>query len=290
MTSPSTTPSWRRHLPLITNVTRYGVLIVIGFLMLYPLLWMIGSAFKNNHDIFSSIGFIPAHPTADGFKSGWKTSTEYSFGHYLINTMEIVIPKVIVTVISSVIVAYGFARFAIPGRKWLFGLLMATVLLPKSVLLIPQYLMFRQFGWLDTYFPLYVPQAFAVEGFFVFLIIQFMRTLPRDMEEAAVMDGCNSFQVLTLVVCPVILPAIISVALFQFMWSMNDFVQPLIYLSSVEKYPVSLALKMSIDVTEATNWNEILAMSTIALAPSLILFFAAQKYFVEGITSGAVKG
>lgn len=281
---------WRKHLPVINAFLRYGILIAIGFLMLYPLFWMIGGSFKNNQEIFSSIGFIPKEPTLDGFKKGWETSTEYTFATYLINTMKIVVPKVIVTVISSVIVAYGFARFAIPGRNLLFALLMATVLLPKSVLLIPQYLMFREFGWLDTYLPLIVPQAFAVEGFFVFMIIQFMRSLPMEMEEAAVMDGCNSFQVLTLVVAPVILPAIISVALFQFMWSMNDFLQPLIYLSSVEKYPVALALKMSIDVTEATSWNEILAMSTIALAPSLILFFLAQKYFVEGITSGAVKG
>ncbi|MGN6207886.1 carbohydrate ABC transporter permease [Asticcacaulis sp.] len=286
----ATRQGWRRYLPLINAFIRYGLLIGIGFLMLYPLFWMIGGAFKNNHEIFASPGFIPAHPTTDGFTKGWKTSTEYTFTTYLLNTMKIVIPKVILTVISSVIVAYGFARFAIPGRKLLFALLMATVLLPKSVLLIPQYLMFREFGWLDTYLPLYIPQAFAVEGFFVFLIIQFMRSLPVDMEEAAVMDGCNSFQVLTLIVCPVILPAIISVALFQFMWSMNDFLQPLIYLSSVEKYPVALALKMSIDVTEATSWNEILAMSVIALAPSLILFFVAQKYFVEGVTSGAVKG
>ncbi|WP_298325141.1 carbohydrate ABC transporter permease [Asticcacaulis sp.] len=281
---------WRKHLPVINAFVRYGLLILVGFLMIYPLLWMIGGAFKNNAEIFSSVGFIPKSPTTDGFINGWKTSTEYTFATYLLNTMKIVVPKVIVTVISSVIVAYGFARFAIPGRKWLFALLMATVLLPKSVLLIPQYLMFREFGWLDTYLPLYAPQAFATEGFFVFMIIQFMRSLPLDMEEAAVMDGCNSFQVLTLIVCPVILPAIISVALFQFMWSMNDFLQPLIYLSSVEKYPVALALKMSIDVTEATSWNEILAMSTIALAPSLILFFLAQKYFVEGVTSGAVKG
>lgn len=289
-TSHAPDAGWRKHLPVLNALLRYGILILIGFLMLYPLFWMIGGSFKNNHEIFSSIGFIPKEPTLDGVINGWKTSTEYTFATYLINTFKIVIPKVIVTVISSVIVAYGFARFAIPGRKYLFALLMATVLLPKSVLLIPQYLMFREFGWLDTYLPLYIPQAFAVEGFFVFMIIQFMRSLPLEMEEAAVMDGCNSFQVLTLIVAPVILPAIIAVALFQFMWSMNDFLQPLIYLSSVEKYPVALALKMSIDVTEATSWNEILAMSTIAIAPSLILFFAAQKYFVDGITSGAVKG
>ena len=269
---------------------RYAVLIGVGLLMLYPLLWMLGGAFKPNHEIFSSIGFIPQEPTLDGFVKGWRTSTEYSFGTYLLNTFEIIVPKVIVTVISSVLVAFGFARFNVPGKRILFALLIATVLLPKSVLLVPQYLMFRELGWLDSFLPLYVPAAFATEGFFVFMIVQFMRSFPPDMEEAAVMDGCNSLQVLLYVVVPVIMPAIVSVALFQFMWSINDFLGPLIYLSSVEKYPISLALKMSIDVTEATSWNQILAMSTIALAPSLLLFFAAQKYFVEGITVGSVKG
>jgi oligogalacturonide transport system permease protein len=269
---------------------RYGVLVAVGLLMLYPLLWMVGGAFKPNHEIFSSIGFIPHEPTLEGFTKGWQTSTEYTFARYLLNTFAIIVPKVVATVVSSVLVAFGFARFNLPGKRTLFALLIATILLPKSVLLVPQYLMFREMGWLDTFLPLYVPSAFATEGFFVFMIIQFMRSFPREMEEAAVMDGCNSLQVLWHVVVPVIMPAIISVALFQFMWSMNDFLSPLIYLSSVEKYPVALALKLSIDVTEATSWNQILAMSTIALAPSLILFFAAQKYFVEGITVGAVKG
>jgi oligogalacturonide transport system permease protein len=269
---------------------RYAVLIGVGLLMLYPLLWMVGGAFKPNHEIFGSIGFIPSEPTLDGFREGWRTSTEYTFATYLANTFMIVIPKVILTVISSVLVAYGFARFAVPGKRILFALLIATVLLPKSVLLIPQYLMFREFGWLDTFLPLYVPSAFAVEGFFVFMIIQFMRSLPPDLEEAAVLDGCRSWQVLLYVVVPLLMPAIIAVALFQFMWTMNDFLQPLVYLSSVENYPVSLALKLAIDVTEATSWNQILAMSTIALMPSLILFFVAQRYFIEGTTVGAVKG
>lgn len=271
-------------------LVRYGILIGVGFLMLYPLLWMIGGAFKPNHEIFSSIGFIPRDPTLDGIVQGWNTSTEYTFATYLLNSFRIVVPKVILTVISSVLVAFAFARYAIPGKKILFALLIATVLLPKSVLLIPQYLMFRELGWLDTFLPLYVPSAFATEGFFVFMIIQFMRSLPQELEEAAVIDGCNSFQILLYVLVPMLMPAIISVALFQFMWSMNDFLGPLVYLSSVEHYPVSLALKMSIDVTEATSWNQILAMSTIALLPSLILFFLAQRYFVEGTTGGAVKG
>lgn len=271
-------------------VLRYLVLTAVGLLMLYPLLWMVSASFKPNHEIFGSIGLWPRDPSVEGFIQGWRTGTEYSFGRYLINTFAIVIPKVVLTVVSATIVAYGFARYNVPGKRYWFALMVATILLPKSVLLIPQYLMFREFGWLDTYLPFYVPCAFATEGFFVFMIVQFLRGIPADMEEAAMIDGCASWQVLWHVVVPVIWPAIVSVALFQFMWSMNDFLYPLIYLSSVEKYPVALALKLSIDVTEATAWNQILAMSTIALLPSLIVFFFAQRYFVEGITSGSVKG
>lgn len=274
----------------INAMVRYGVLIGVGLLMLYPLFWMVAASFKPNHEIFGSIGLWPEAPTLDGVIQGWRTGTEYSFATYLFNSFAFIIPKVVLTVISSVLVAYGFARFRMPGKQLWFALMVATILLPKSVLLIPQYLMFREFGWLDTYLPLYIPCAFATDGFFVFMVVQFMRGFPPDMEEAAVIDGCNSLQVLWHVVVPVIMPAIISVALFQFMWSLNDFLYPLIYLSSVEKYPVALALKMAIDVTEATAWNQVLAMSTIALLPSLVVFFLAQRYFVEGITSGAVKG
>lgn len=270
--------------------TRYAILIGAGFLMLYPLLWMVGGAFRPNDEIFQSVGVLTRHPTLDGFVNGWKTGTEFTFATYLANTFRIVIPKVILTVISSVLVAYGFTRFNVRGSRVFFALLIATILLPKSVLLIPQYLMFREFGWLDTFLPLYLPAAFATDGFFVFLLVQFLRSVPAEMEEAALMDGCNSFQVLLHVVLPVIMPAVISVALFQFMWTMNDFLGPLIYVSSVEHYPVALALKLSIDVTQSTAWNEILAMSTIALLPSLVVFFLAQKYFVEGATAGAVKG
>jgi len=285
--APASLARLRTHLG---PALRYSVLIALGFLMLYPLLWMIAGALKPNHEIFSGIGLIPQAPTVEGVAKGWKTSTEYTFSTYFSNTFRIVVPKVILTVISSVLVAFGFARFHLPGRRLLFGLLIATVLLPKSVLLIPQYLMFRELGWLDTFLPLYVPSAFATEGFFVFLVVQFMRSFPPEMEEAAVIDGCNSLQVLWHIVVPVIMPAIISVALFQFMWSMNDFLGPLLYLSSVGNYPISLALKISIDVTEATAWNEVLAMSTLALLPSVLVFFFAQRYFIEGVTLGSVKG
>ncbi len=234
----------------ISRTVRYVILLVVGLMMLYPLAWMFSASFKPNHEIFTTLNLWPSHATWDGFINGWKTGTEYNFGHYMINTFKYVIPKVILTIISSTVVAYGFARFEIPWKKFWFATLIATMLLPSTVLLIPQYLMFREMGMLNSYLPLYLPTAFATQGFFVFMLIQFLRGVPRDMEEAAQIDGCNSWQVLWYVVVPILKPAIISVALFQFMWSMNDFIGPLIYVYSVDKYPIALALKMSIDVTE----------------------------------------
>ncbi len=273
----------------IAAILRYVILIIFAIIMSYPLLWLVGASFKSNHEIFSSASVFPSNIDFSSYINGWKTKTEYTFLTYFLNTFKYVIPKVILTTISSILVAYGFARFPIPGKKIWFSCMMLTILLPTSVLMVPQYLMYKEFGWLDTFFPLVVPTAFAVQGFFVFMVTQFLRGIPIDMEEAAIIDGASSFQVLFYVVVPLIKPAIISVALFQFMWSMNDFLGPLIYISSVDKYPVSLALKMAMDVTEATNWNEILAMSVVTLIPSITIFFMAQKTFVEGISSGAIK-
>jgi oligogalacturonide transport system permease protein len=274
----------------ISAAVRYALLPIVGFIMLYPLIWLVGAAFKTNSEIFANPGFIPAEPTLEGFIEGWKTSTPYSFGHFFWNTFLIILPKTIGTAISCTAVAYGFARFEFPGKKVLFAILIATLLLPNVVTRIPQYLLFRDLGWLDTFLPLWVPSALAGDAFFVFMVVQFLRSIPRDMEEAARVDGANSFQTLIFIVVPMLAPALISVCLFQFMWTMNDFLGPLIYISSVDKYPISLALKLSIDTTEAFEWNRILAMSVLSILPALIVFFMAQKYFIEGISTGGVKG
>lgn len=280
----------QRRREALSATLRYGVLFIVGLIMLYPLIWLIGASFKTNAEIFSGAGFWPSDPTFDGYVNGWKTSTPYTFGHFFWNTFLIIAPKVIGTAISCTLVAYGFARFDFPGKKLLFSVLIGTLLLPNIVTRIPQYILFRDLGWLDTYLPLWVPAAFAGDAFFVFMIVQFLRSLPRDMEEAARVDGANSIQTLVYIVVPMLVPALISVCLFQFMWTMNDFLGPLIYISSVEKFPISLALKLSIDTTDAFEWNRILAMSVLALTPALVVFFLAQKYFIEGISTGGVKG
>ena len=274
----------------INAIVRYTLLIVVGVLMLYPLFWLIGASFKSNAEIFTQIGFWPSHFDLAPYVKGWKTSTEYTFTRYFANSFLIVIPRIIVTVISCVLVAYAFARFDFFGKKILFSIMVATMMLPQIVLRIPQYIMFQQFDMIDSYLPLILPSAFATDTFFVFMLVQFLRGIPRDMEEAAQMDGCNSLQMLIYIIVPLLKPAIISVIVFQFIWTMNDFIGPLIYLSSVEKYPVSLALKLSIGATEEVEWASVIAISVLALAPSVAVFFAAQKHFVQGVASTGLKG
>jgi oligogalacturonide transport system permease protein len=189
-----------------------------------------------------------------------------------------------------VLVAYAFARFEFWGKKLLFSIMVGTMMLPLIILRLPQYLMFKELGWLDSYVPLILPSAFATDTFFVFLLVQFLRGIPRDMEEAAQIDGCNALQMLWHIIVPLLKPAIISVVVFQFIWTMNDFMGPLIYLSTVEKYPVSLALKMSIGATEEVEWASMIAISVVALVPSLLVFFMAQRHFIEGASSSGIKG
>ncbi|PXW97499.1 oligogalacturonide transport system permease protein [Sphaerotilus hippei] len=275
---------------LLSTLVRYTLLITVGVLMLYPLIWLVGASFKSNAEIFSEIGFWPDRLDFSAYVKGWKTSTEFTFATYFLNSFAIIVPRIIVTVISCVMVAYAFARFEFWGRKVLFGIMIATMMLPQIILRVPQYLMYKEFGWLDTYLPLIVPSAFATDAFFIFLLVQFLRAVPRDMEEAAQIDGCNSAQLLWYIIVPLLKPAIISVVVFQFIWTMNDFMGPLIYLSTVEHYPVSLALKMSIGATEEVEWASVIAISVVALLPSVIVFFMAQRHFIEGATSSGIKG
>lgn len=269
---------------------RYLALGAVAIVMLYPLLWLVGASFKSNTEIYTEIGFWPARFDFGAYAKGWKTSTEYTFATYFLNSFLITIPRIVVTVISCVLVAYAFARFEFWGKKLLFSVMVGTMMLPLIILRLPQYLVFKEVGWLDSYLPLIVPSAFATDTFFVFMLVQFLRGIPRDMEEAAQIDGCNALQLLWHIIVPLLKPAIISVIVFQFIWTMNDFMGPLIYLSTVEKYPVSLALKMSIGATEEVEWASVIAISVLALVPSVTVFFLAQKHFIEGATSSGVKG
>ncbi len=274
----------------INTFLRYTVLIAVGFVMVYPLIWMVGASFKSNNEIFSSIGFIPKNPTTEGYVKGFKGYDGMNLLHFMANTYKIVLPKVVVTVISSVITAYGFARFNFVGKGMFFALLLSTMFLPQVVLNVPQYILYDQLSWLDSYKPLIIPSIFAMDTSLVYMLIQFLRGIPRELDEAAEIDGCNVVQRLWYVIVPMLKPSIVSVGLFQFMWASNDFMGPLIYVNTVSKYPVSIFLRMSMDAEVGFEWNRVLAMSLLAIIPSLVVFFIAQDSFIDGIAAGGVKG
>ena len=268
----------------------YFIISVVGIVMIYPLLWLFFSTFKENSEIFGSLILLPKEFNFKGYIEGWNGAGQFSFGHYILNTFKLVLPTVIGTVISSVLVAYGFARFSFPFKKVFFIIMISTMMLPNAVLIIPRYIMFNKFGWLNTYLPFYIPQMFAFSAFFNFLLIQFFNGIPKELDESAIIDGCGPLSILVKVLLPLCKPAIISVIIFQFIWTWNDFFNSLIYINSVKKYTIALALRMSLDVESASAWNNVFAMSFLGILPPIILFFMAQKYFIEGITTTGLKG
>ena len=273
---------------------QYFVLILVGIVMIYPLIWMIGATFKSNAEIFSGIGFIPKHPTLEGYKAAITQSYggDINIWRAFINTYSFVIPKVVFTVISSVIAAYGFSRFKFKGRDLLFSIMISTLFLPQVVLNVPQYLMYNKFGWINSplYLPLWVCTMFGTETYFVYQLVQFMRSIPHDLDEAASIDGCGPVKILYKIICPMLSPSLVACGLFQFMWSCNDFMGPLLYVSTPRKYPMSIFVKLSMDADNGFSWNRILALSLISIIPQLIVFFAAQDSFIDGIAAGSVKG
>lgn len=278
---------------VVSSFLRYTVLIIVGIIMVYPLLWMISATFKSNNEIFSSIGLIPKKITFDGYVNALENyAGNIDIVKAMINTYKYVLPKVLFTVISATVTAYGFGRFYFFGRNFLFAVLMSTLFLPQVVLNVPQYILFNRFGWIDSplYLAIIVPTMFAVDTYFVFMLIQFMRNIPKEMEEAAKIDGCNVVQILIKIISPLLKPAIVSCALFQFMWSSNDFMGPLLYVKTPANYPAAIFVKLSMDADSGFDWNRVLAVSLISIIPSLIVFFAAQKTFVDGISAGGVKG
>lgn len=278
---------------VMSTTVRYIILIGVGVFMVYPLLWMVSATFKDNNEIFSTLSLIPSRPTLDGYKAAMNDyGGDINIWSSMLNTYKYVLPKVLFTVISSTITAYGFGRFRFRGRNALFALLMATLFLPQVVLNIPQFLMYRNFGWVDSpyYLAMIVPSLFAQETYFVYMLIQFMRNIPRELDEAAKIDGCNIMQTLVLVLVPMLWPAMVSAALFQFMWSSNDFMGPLLYVNSPSRYPATLFVRMSMDADTGFAWNRVMAVSMISIMPSLIVFFLAQSQFMDGVTAGAVKG
>jgi len=268
----------------------YIFLSVFGFIMVYPLIWLFTSSFKPNEEIFLSLRLLPSNFVWDSYSEGWQGSKQFTFTTFFINSFKMVIPTVFFTVFSSVLVGYGFARFKFPMKKILMTLMLSTLMLPNAVVMIPKFILFNNFEWLNSYKPFHIPAMFGGYPFFIFMLTQFFRGLPYELDESATIDGCSSFGILVRVLLPLCKPAVVSAAIFQFVWTWSDFINPLIYINSISKYTVTLGLNMAVDNMTSVNWNQLAAMSVLALIPPILVFFFAQKFFVEGVITTGLKG
>lgn len=280
----------RKTKKFLREIFVYARYIILGLIMVYPLIWMFFASFKSNDEIFGSLGLLPKSFSLKPYLEGWISTGGLTYGTFFLNTFKLVLPTTLFTLLSSTLVAYGFARFEFKGKKLLFGILISTLMLPNAVIIIPRYTIFRTFDVLDSYWPFYLAAMFACYPFFIYMLIQFMRGLPNELDESAYIDGCGTFKVLYRILLPLLKPAIFSAGLFQFLWTYNDYFNSLIYINSVKKFTVSLALRLSIDAESVVQWNQVMAMACVAVIPVVILFFLAQKYFVEGVATTGLKG
>ena len=242
-----------------------------------------------NTQIFGSTALLPTEWHFENYIEGWKGSSRVSYTQFFINTFVLVIPTTLLTVASACLTAYAFARFEFPCKRLLFMLLIALMMLPGAVVIIPRYLLYNQFHWIDSYMPFYIPALLCCNSFFPYMLIQFLRGVPRELDDSAYIDGCGTLKTLVAILLPLMKPALFSAGLFQFLWTYNDYFNALIFISTQRKYPISLALRMSLDSESVVNWGKIMAMAFVAVLPVMLLFFAAQKYFVEGIATSGGK-
>lgn len=271
-------------------VLRHGLNIAISLLMIYPLLWMFSSSFKHPEQIFADSGLWTGPFTLDNYILGWKGLSSVSFATFFKNSFIISGMSIVGNIISCSMAAYAFARLQFFGKWVLFGLMLLTMMLPNHVTMIPQYIIFNKLEWVNTFLPLIVPKFTAVDGFFVFLMVQFIRNIPAELDQAATMDGCGAIQIYWRLVLPLALPALVTTAIFTFIWTWNDFLGHILYLSDAQKYTVSLGLRTFLDSQGDSQWGRLFAMSTLSLVPVFAIFIFFQKYLIEGITSGGVKG
>lgn len=272
--------------------TIYHVLVFIGALvMIYPLIWMIMSSFKETSTIFATAGqLIPTSFTLENYINGWKGFSNVTFLTFFSNSLLISVVATIGTLASSAVVAYALSRLRFKGRNALFALALVTMMLPAQVLMIPQYLWYQKLGWVGTYFPMILPYWFAIQGFFVYQMANFIDGIPKELDEAAFIDGCSFYNIFRYIILPLMVPALITGAIFSFMWRWDDFLSALLYVSTTQQYTAALALKLFCDPTSSSDYGAMFAMATLSIVPSLVLFFTLQKHLVEGISTSGLKG
>jgi multiple sugar transport system permease protein len=267
-------------------------LLVGGFclIMLYPIFWLFSSSFKAPDQIWTNVtSLIPEEVYLSNYREGWRGFGGITFATFFRNTFLYATIGTVGIVLSSAIVAYGFARIQFTGQRFWFTCMLLTLMLPGQVLIIPQYILFNELGWVNTYLPLIIPR-FCGSAFFIFMIMQFIRGIPRELDEAAEIDGCGRAGIFFRIILPLIRPAMITAAIFSFYWTWEDFQTPLIYLTNPKLFTISLALRAMSDPNSVTNWGAIFAMASLSLVPVFIIFIFFQRYLVQGISTTGLKG
>ncbi|MDQ1287057.1 MAG: pectin-derived oligosaccharide transport system permease protein [Actinomycetota bacterium] len=278
-------PASHRGLPA---PVKHLLLLLGATAMLYPLLWMVSSSIKPTELIFREPGLWPSRVDLANYTRGW-TALGQPFQYYLYNSAVIAGLAIIGNLLTCSMAAYAFARLEFPLKKLMFGLMLGTLMLPIHVLIVPQYILFTQLEWINTSLPLVVPKFLAHDAFFIFLMVQFIRGLPRELDEAARIDGCGHFRIYWRIVLPLCSPALATSAVFTFIWTWNDFFSQLIFLTDPGQYTVPVALRAFMDGEGHTAWGPLFAMSVVALAPIFGVFLAGQRYLTQGIATTGFK-
>ncbi len=277
-------------MPDLKTVVYHAAVISFGFIMLYPLLWMFASSFKPADEIFTNVtSLIPSRPTLDNYTTGWAGFGGVSFTTFFQNSLIYSVFGTILVVAASALTAYGFARLRFVGRRVWFMLMLMTLMLPIQVQVIPEYIFFSKLGFLNTFWPLLLPRI-GGQAFFIFMIMQFIRGIPRELDDAAAIDGCSEFGIFWRIMVPLISPALVTAAIFSFYFTWGDFLHPLIYLNDPKLYTISVALRTFADPSTVSNWGAIFAMSSLALVPVFVVFVFFQRYLVEGISTTGLSG
>jgi multiple sugar transport system permease protein len=274
----------------IRSVLFHTFVLALTAVVLYPALWMLMSSLKPSADIVGNVNLWPASASLDNFVKALGGIGGVSFWTFFRNSMILATASVVGIVLSASVSAYAFARIQFAGRKVWFALMIGSLLLPIHVVIIPQYIIFNNIGLVNTFVPLLLGKFLAAEAFFVFLMVQFMRNLPRELDEAARIDGAGHVRIFTAIILPLMKPALVTSAIFAFIWSWNDFLGPLLYLKDPSLYSLPIALRLFVDQTSTSDYGALMAMAVLALIPVLLFFLVFQRYLVEGVATQGLKG
>jgi multiple sugar transport system permease protein len=268
----------------------HAVCLVLLAALLYPVIWLVSMSFKPAEEIVSSVTLLPKKIVLGNYGEAMKGSGGVSVWQFFGNSLAVAGLSVVGNLVSCTLAAYAFARLRFRLRGPLFAFMLATIMLPAHVVLIPQYTIFNELGMVDTFWPLALPKFLATDAFFIFLIVQFMRGLPDELADAARIDGCGPVRSFGYVILPLSRPALVTTAIFTFIWTWNDFLSQLIYLNTPDKYTMPLALRLYIDQTSESSYGPMFAMSVLTLLPIGLFFFAFQRLLVEGVSTSGMGG